>query len=70
MVFGNPHHPRTSEEGMMNNVMGLTLRARDGREQRTLAWLPTEEIRREFYERARRNGLEIIEDEPEQTERI
>ena len=55
---------------MMNNVMGLTLRARDGREQRTLAWLPTEEIRREFYERARRNGLEIIENEPEQTERI
>lgn len=55
---------------MKNNVMGLTLRASDGREQRTLAWLPTEEIRREFYERARRNGLEIIEDEPEQTERI
>lgn len=44
----------------MTGVYDLTLRASDGREQRTLVWLPTEAIRQDFYEKARRNGLEII----------
>lgn len=43
----------------MNNVYGITLRAKDGQERRTLVWLPTEETRREFYRKARKNGLEI-----------
>ena len=50
---------------MMHNVLGITLRARDGREQQTLVWLPTDTVRREFYERARKNGLEIIVNKPE-----
>ena len=44
----------------MNNVYNVTLRAKDGRERTELVWLPTEETRREFYERARKNGLEVI----------
>ena len=42
------------------NVTALTLRTADGREQRTLAWFPTAECRRDFYEKARKRGLEII----------
>lgn len=41
-------------------VYPLILRAPDGRERRTLAWLPTEQVRQDFYEKARRNGLEVI----------
>ena len=44
---------------MVNGVYDLTLRASDGRERRTLAWLPTEAIRQDFYEKARRNGIKI-----------
>lgn len=44
----------------MTGVYDLTLRASDGREQRTLAWFPTEAVRQDFYEKARRNGLEIV----------
>lgn len=44
----------------MTGIYALTLRAPDGREQCTLAWLPTEAVRQDFYEKARRNGLEII----------
>ena len=44
----------------MDNVYNVTLRAKDGRERTELVWLPTEETRREFYERARKNGLEVI----------
>ena len=47
----------------MQNVYGMTLRAHDGREMRTLAWLPNEAVRRDFYERARKNGLEVIVDD-------
>lgn len=43
----------------MNDVFGLTLKAPDGRELRTLAWFPTPECRRDFYEKAARRGLEI-----------
>lgn len=45
----------------MNGVYELVLRAKDGRERRTLAWLPNEEVRKNFYERAHKNGLEVIE---------
>lgn len=44
----------------LTGVYALTLRALDGRERRMLAWLPTEAIRQEFHEKARRNGIEIV----------
>lgn len=44
----------------MTGIYELTLRASDGRERRTLAWLPTEAIRQDFYEKARRNGISIV----------
>ena len=47
----------------MTNVYELTLRAPDGRERRTLAWFPTEGVRQDFYEKARKRGLEVIESE-------
>lgn len=37
----------------------LTLCAQDGRRRNILAWLPTEAVRRDFYEKAHRRGLEI-----------
>ena len=46
-----------------NRVFELTLRAPDGRERRTLAWLPTEAVRQDFYAKVRKRGLEIIEHE-------
>lgn len=42
------------------NVYGMTLRAQDGRELRTLAWLPNDAVRRDFYEKAEKRGLEVI----------
>lgn len=48
---------------MENNVYGITLRAPDGRERRMLAWLPTEACRQDFYDKARKRGLEIIEND-------
>lgn len=47
----------------MTGIYELTLRASDGRERRTLAWLPTEAIRQDFYEKARSSGLEIVKNE-------
>ncbi len=47
----------------MDGVYGLTLMSPDGREQRTLAWLPTDEVRQNFYEKARRNGISIVKSE-------
>lgn len=44
----------------MQGIYELTLKAPDGREKRTLAWIPTEEVRRNFYEKARQNGIDII----------
>lgn len=44
-----------------NNVYELTLRTNDGRERRTLAWFPTDDVRKDFYEKAARRGLEISE---------
>ena len=45
---------------MVNGVYELTLRASDGRERRIIAWFPTEAVRQDFYEKARRNGIEIV----------
>ena len=45
---------------MVSGIYELTLRSSDGREKHILAWLPTEETRREFYAKAERNGIEII----------
>lgn len=46
----------------MEGVYELTLRASDGREWHELVWLPTDESRQDFYEKARKRGLEIISD--------
>ena len=43
----------------MKNIYELTLRSTDGRERKTLAFLPTEETKRSLYEQARRRGLEV-----------
>ena len=45
----------------MNGIYELTLRAQDGRERRTLAWFPNDEVRQDFYEKARKRGLEVTE---------
>ena len=45
----------------MNTIQGLTLRTKDGREQRTLAWFPTEECRRDFYAKAAKRDLTVTE---------
>ena len=44
----------------MNGVYELTLRAPGGRERRTLAWLPTPEVRQDYQ--AARRGLEITDE--------
>lgn len=44
-------------------IYEITLRAPDGRERTELVWLPTDAIRREFHQRAAKNGLEVIEKE-------
>ena len=43
----------------MNGIYGVTLRAKDGRERRELAWLPTDETRRDFMSKAVKRGLEV-----------
>ncbi len=50
----------------MNGIYELTLRAPDGRERQVLAWLPTEAVRQDFYEKARKRGLTIIENKNNQ----
>ena len=45
----------------MNGIYHLTLRAGNGRERRILAWFPTDAVRQDFYDKARKRGLEIIE---------
>jgi hypothetical protein len=46
---------------MKNSVYGIILKAPDGRQRRVLAWFPTEECRQDFYDKARKRGLEIDE---------
>ncbi|MBQ9646101.1 MAG: hypothetical protein IJV24_07075 [Prevotella sp.] len=43
----------------MTGVYELILRAPDGREQSTLAWLPNERCKQDFFEKARKRGLTI-----------
>ena len=43
----------------MNGVYELILRAPDGRERRQLALVPNEQVRQDYYAKARKNGLEI-----------
>ena len=45
----------------MDTVHVLTLRTRDGRERTELVWLPTPEVREDFYGKARRFGIDIVE---------
>ena len=37
------------------------MRAPDGRERRTLAWFPTDEVQQDYYEKARKRGLTVTE---------
>lgn len=48
----------------MTGIYELTLRATDGRERRTLVWFPTDAVRKDFYGKARRSGLEITQSKP------
>lgn len=45
----------------MTGIYELTLRAPDGREKKTLAWLPNEAVRQDFYVKVRQRDLEVIE---------
>ena len=45
----------------MDGIYELILRAADGRERRVLAWLPTDAVRQDFYDKAHKRGLEVIE---------
>ena len=47
----------------MTGIYELTLRAPDGRERQTLAWFPNEQVRQDYYAKARKRGLEVIEKE-------
>lgn len=43
----------------MTGVYELVLRAPDGRERRQLALVPNDQVRQDYYDKARKNGLEI-----------
>lgn len=43
----------------MDGVYELILRAPDGRERRQLALVPNEQVRQDYYDKARKRGLEI-----------
>lgn len=45
----------------MTGIYELTLRAQDGRERRMLAWFPNDAVRQDFYDKARKRRLTIIE---------
>ena len=44
----------------MQGIYELTLRTADGQERRIIAWLPTEAVKQDFYEKCRTRGLEIV----------
>ena len=50
---------------MIDGIYELLLRAPDGRERRTLVWLPNKAVRQEYFAKARKRGLtiEIINNE-------
>lgn len=52
---------------MTSGIYELLLKAPDGRERRTLAWLPTAEIKQDYMNKAAKRGLtmEIINAESE-----
>ena len=43
----------------MTGIYELTLRAPDGRERRQLALVPNDQVRQDYYDKARKRGLEI-----------
>lgn len=45
-----------------SKTFGLTLRAANGLEQRIVAWFPTQAVRDDFYGKAEKRGITIIED--------
>lgn len=45
----------------MTGVYDLTLRVLDGREWKTLVWFPNEQVRQDYYAKAHKRGLQIIE---------
>lgn len=47
----------------MTGIYALTLRAPDGRERKMVAWFPDEGFWQRFSEKARRNGIEIINEQ-------
>ena len=49
----------------MTGIYELLLRATDGRECRTLAWLPNDQCKDDYFKKARERGLtiEIINNE-------
>ena len=47
---------------IINGVFDITLTAPDGRERHPLVYLPTEAVRQQYYERAKRNGLTVVQD--------
>jgi len=44
---------------MIEGIYELLLRAPDGRERRTLVWLPNEAVRRDYFDKASNRGLTI-----------
>lgn len=48
----------------MTGIYELLMKAPDGRERRTLVWLPTEAVKQDYMNKARKRGLtvEIIND--------
>ena len=44
----------------MPGIYELTLRAASGEERTTLVWLPTPAVRQDYYEKVRKRGLEIV----------
>ena len=56
---------QTSRKLLKDNIYELILRAPDGRERRELAWFPNDRVRQDFYDKARKRGLEVIENNNE-----
>lgn len=57
---------------MTPGIYELILKAPDGRERRTLAWLPTAEVKQDYMDKAANHGLtvEIINAEGETPPRL
>lgn len=47
----------------VNEVYPITLRTADGRECKMLAWFPNEVVRKDFYTKARKRGMEVTEND-------